>query len=75
MTRYRKQPEWIRPTAAGKLIGVSRQTIIYRAGHGRYRTKQEPETGVMLVNRRDVMRDAKPSAPADDVAGVEADAA
>lgn len=63
MAKMRK-PEWIRPAAAARILGVARATVTYRAGTGRYRMKHDPETGVTLVSRADVEREAKEQAAA-----------
>ncbi len=56
MTKNRK-PEWIRPSVAADIIGITRSAVVYRAGQGRYRTRREAATDTLLVNRRDVEAD------------------
>jgi hypothetical protein len=54
-----RKAEWIRPTDAARILGKSRQTVLYRAGKGLYASKHDADTGVTLVSRKDVERDAK----------------
>lgn len=57
-----KKSEWIRPSVAAKLLGVHRGTVVYRAGQGRYATRFDDATGVTLVSRRDIEREARKQA-------------
>ena len=54
-----KKSEWIRPSVAAAMLGVARGTVVYRAGQGRYATRVDQATGVTLVNRRDIEREAR----------------
>ena len=48
----------------GRLLGVARNAVMYRAGQGRYATKTDKDTGMTLVSRKDVERDVKAMANA-----------
>lgn len=54
-----RKTEWIRPYIAARLLKVARNTVMYRAGQGRYGTKLDENTGMTLISRRDVERDVK----------------
>lgn len=51
--------EWISAAEAAPIAGVSRTAVIYRAYKGQYRKKQDERTGTLLVNRKDVAREAR----------------
>jgi hypothetical protein len=58
MARTRKL-EWISAAQAAPIAGLTRTGVLYRALSGRYRSKKDERTGTLLVNRRDVEREAK----------------
>lgn len=51
--------EWISPGQAAPIAGLTRTAINYRALKGQYRSKQDERTGTLLVNRKDVEREAR----------------